>query len=273
MEKLCTIKLSAIHNLLVQASEQGAREGLLLPRKLMVAADLQDYEQIIVTKIRSGSLDNRIRTFVIGDDSNGPVTVCGSLAQFLSAGELTCIISETTLDDAEVAAFENDQWPIVDLGFTPECNNDNHKWILELQYRSKKYICNDPSDFDNALQRRCSLRRTRLSSLIMGLKINKTHPDCLHGSAEIPGSVLNVANISQYRSVSVYNATLGGRAETYAVAMPEGTVMTTGAMASFAKLGDTVNVATFDISDGIIVPTICYTDGSRVIHNSGEKGV
>ena len=265
MGKLCSVKLSAIHNLLIQASESGAREGLLLPRELMVAADLQDYEQIIITKIRSGSLDNRIRTIGIGDDSGTSVTVCGSLAQYLSAGDLTCIISETTVDEGEVNAFENDQWPIIDVGFNPETNKDNHNWIVELQYCNHKHICDNPSSFNTALHQRRSLRRTRLSSLIMGLKINKTHPDCLHGSAEIPGSVLNAANISQYKSVSVYNATSGGRAETYAVSMPEGIVMTTGAMASFAKLGEVVNIATFDISSGIVVPTICYTDGSCVI--------
>lgn len=265
MYKLCSVKLSAIHNLLIQASELGAREGLLLPRKLMVAADLQDYEQIIITKIRSGTLDNRIRTIVIGDDSSPSVTVCGSLAQYLSEGELTCIISETTVDEKEVRAFESDQWPIVDVGFNPETNKDNQEWVVELQYCNRKIICDSPSSFNTALHQRQSLRRTRLSSLIMGLKINKTHPDCLHGSAEIPGSVLNAANISQYKSVSVYNATSGGRAETYAVSMPEGIVMTTGAMASFAKLGEVVNVATFDISSGIVAPTICYTDGSCVI--------
>lgn len=265
MDKLCSAKLSAIHNLMIQASESGAREGLLLPRKLMVAADLQDYEQIIITKIRSGSLDNRIRTIVIGDDSDTSVTVCGSLAQYLSEGELTCIISETTMDEEAVSAFENDQWPIIDVGFNPETNKDNQKWIVELQYCNYKHICDSPPSFNTALHQRQSLRRTRLSSLIMGLKINKTHPDCLHGSAEIPGSVLNAANISQYKSVSVYNATSGGRAETYAVSMPEGIVMTTGAMASFAKLGEVVNIATFDISSEILTPTICYTDGSCVI--------
>ena len=235
MDKLCSVKLSAIHNLLIQASESGRREGLLLPRKLMEAADLQDYEQIIITKIRSGSLDNRIRTIVFGDDFGDSVTVCGSLAQYLSEGDLTCIISETTVDEEEVNAFEKDQWPILDVGFNPETNNDNHRWMVELQYFGYKYTCGNRSHFNIAIQQRQSLRRTRLSSLIMGLKINKTHPDCLHGSAEIPESVLNAANISQYKSVSVYNATSGGRAETYAVSMPEGIVMTTGAMASFAK--------------------------------------
>lgn len=265
MDKLCSVKLSAIHNLVIQEAVSGRSEGLLLPRKIMEAADLQDYEQIIITKIRSGSLDNRIRTIVLGDDFGDSVTVCGSLAQYLSVGDLTCIISETTVDEEEVSAFENDKWPIFDVGFNPETNNANHEWLVELQYCSYKHICNEPSHFNTAMLQRQSLRRTRLSSLIMGLKINKTHHDCLHGSAEIPGSVLSAANISQYKSVSVYNATSGGRAETYAVSMPEGVVMTTGAMASFAKMGEIVNVATFDISSGVIVPTICYTDGTCVI--------
>lgn len=55
--------------------------------------------------------------------------------------------------------------------------------------------------------------------------------------------------------------------------MPEGTVMTTGAMACFAKIGDVVNVATFDISPSEVVPTICYTDGSHVVHVHNGKEV
>lgn len=93
------------------------------------------------------------------------------------------------------------------------------------------------------------------------MRINKTHPDCLHGSAEIPQSMLDAVGIRQYQSVSVYNTSVGGVADTYAVAMPEGTIMTTGAMASFAKLNDYVNVAAFDVTDCVIKPRICYTDG------------
>lgn len=57
------------------------------------------------------------------------------------------------------------------------------------------------------------------------------------------------------------------------MSMPEGTVMTTGAMACFAKIGDVVNVATFDISPSEVVPTICYTDGSHVVHVHNGKEV
>ena len=110
-------------------------------------------------------------------------------------------------------------------------------------------------NIENALASRRELLRVKMASLVVGMEINKTHPDCLHGSAEIPASVLKAAEISQYRSVSVYNATIGGVAETYAVAMPEGTVMTTGAMASFAELGDVVRVVSIKfliyISEGL----------------------
>ena len=48
------------------------------------------------------------------------------------------------------------------------------------------------------------------------------------------------------------------------MATPEGVVMTTGAMESFAKLGDLVNVATFELSSHMISPRFCYTDGAAV---------
>ena len=42
--------------------------------------------------------------------------------------------------------------------------------------------------------------------------------------------------------------TYGGIADTYAVPMPEGVVMTTGAMASFANIGEKVSVASYIMS-------------------------
>lgn len=86
----------------------------------------------------------------------------------------------------------------------------------------------------------------------------------MQGSAEIPASVLSDADISQYSSVSVYNASVGGVADTYAVAMPEGIVMTTGAMESFATIGHRVNVATFVLAEHTVTPRFCYTDGTSV---------
>lgn len=263
MRTLHTMKLSAIHNLRIQKADLGKKEGLILPRSIMRASDLQEYEQVIVTKINGKSFDNRIRTIVLTDDCD-MVTVCGSLARFLSAGDLTCVISETAITEEKQNSFVQDKWPIFDVGFNPETNTDNSKWIRELQYCNKKIVADESYNIENALASRRELLRVKMASLVVGMEINKTHPDCLHGSAEIPASVLKVAEISQYRSVSVYNATIGGVAETYAVAMPEGTVMTTGAMASFAKLGDLVNVAAFDITNRFIKPVICYTDGVSV---------
>ena len=64
----------------------------------------------------------------------------------------------------------------------------------------------------------------------------------------MPKSVMEKVDMTQYKSVSVYNSTKGGVADTYVVPMPEGIVMTTGAMASFAQIGEHVSVASYVMS-------------------------
>lgn len=258
------MKLSAIHNLVIQKSSPMSREGLILPKSIMGAADLQEYEQIIITRIRKDTAVNRIRTIVLSDDCCDVVVACGSVAKFIDVGDLTCIISETLISEDELNSFNINAWPILDVGFDPETNVDNCSWSLELQYHTKKVSSKLRFPDNEIITSRSNLMRTRLATMIYDLKINKTHPNCLQGSAEIPASVLVAANVAQYSSVSVYNATVGGVAETYAVATPEGVVMTTGAMESFAKLGDLVNVATFELSSHMISPRFCYTDGAAV---------
>lgn len=98
--------------------------GLLIPRNIMIASDLHEYEQVIVTKIHGNSFCNRTRTIAITDDSHDAVTVCGSLTRFLSVGDLTCVISETTLDATSRRDFEHDKWAIFDVGFNPKNNID-----------------------------------------------------------------------------------------------------------------------------------------------------
>ena len=101
--------------------------------------------------------------------------------------------------------------------------------------------------------------------LILNLKINKTHPNCLQGSAELPGNIMSKACVEKYQSVSVYNSSRGGVADTYAVPMPPKVVMTTGAMASFAKKGEIVNVATYVVGIKRIAPVIISTNGSEAV--------
>ena len=230
----------------------------------MKAADIQEYEQIIVTRIRKDSAVNRIRTIALSDEHCDAVVACGSIAHFFNPGDLTCIISESYLSDQDMSHYCEDTWPIIDIGFDPETNVNNRSWKTELQYHSKKIMLGEKTPDDGIIKSRSTVVRQRLSSIVYGLIINKTHPNCLQGSAEIPASVLSAADISQYSSVSVYNASVGGAADTYAVAMPEGIVMTTGAMESFATIGHCVNVATFVLAEYPVVPRFCHTDGTSV---------
>jgi len=44
-------------------------------------------------------------------------------------------------------------------------------------------------------------------------------------------------------------------------------VMTTGAMANFAKIGDKVNIAAFSINDTPTKPILILTNGHQFIHH------
>ena len=99
------------------------------------------------------------------------------------------------------------------------------------------------------------------------MEINKTHPNCLQGSAEIPSELMQKAGLEKYQSISVYNLVRGGVADTYVVPTPPKIIMTTGAMANFAKIGEKVNVASYVIGVEKITPKIILTDGSDFLRN------
>lgn len=265
-------KSSAIHNLLIieesKDENNTINEGIVIPKDILHKANIYEGQEIIVTKIGSDSWKNRIKTFAIEGSENGKVEVRGSIARFLNQGDLTCIIAESYISIDEYNLFLEDRLPIFDLGFDPINNKDNLcESKLDIQFSNKTMKNVDIQDeiFYDSVDKRSKILRMYLKSLIMGLVINKTHNDCLQGSAEIPKSVMLGAKINKYKSVSVYNCTDGGIADTYAVPMPEGVVMTTGAMACFAKIGDKVNVASYILSNHQVVPEIILTDGCKVV--------
>lgn len=262
-------KRSAIHNLIItncrNTFKQGEIvEGLVIPKDILRKSDILPWEQVIVTKISGNNWINRIKTFIIEGKDNGKVEARGSLSKFLKNGDLICLISRTLLNEKEVALYKQNEFPIFDLGFDPHKNTDNLiVGRLDVEYGSKKI--RDVKDFKNFVKERKEIRRFFLSSLILNLKINKTHPDCLQGSAELPGNIMTKANIERYQSVSVYNSSKGGVADTYVVPTPPKIVMTTGAMAKFAKKGEIVNVATYIIGIKSTPPIIVLTNGSEFV--------
>jgi len=262
------LKRSAIHNLLVTDCRSNFKkgeisEGLVVPKSILEKSDIKPWEQIIVTKIRGNNWVNRIKTFVIEGKDNGRVEARGSLAKFLKSGDLTCLITRTLLDKEGIILYQKGKLPIFDLGFNPKKNDDNLiSSRLDIEYIDNKM--KDVKVYKSLVNTRLKMRRFFLSSLVLGLKINKTHPDCLQGSAELPGNIMNKASLEKYQSVSVYNSSKGGVADTYAVPMPPKVVMTTGAMARFAKKGESVNVATYVINNAKRVsPVIVFTNGSE----------
>lgn len=248
-------KCSAIHNLLITKKSEfvegnAINEGIVIPRDIMRKVDIFNGEEVIITKIGAGSWKNRIRTFIIEGDENCDVEVRGSLTKFLDVGDLTCLITEMYLDDAQLSMYEENKIPIFDLGFDPLTNKDNSKSSLDIQYLGNKIKNVKQTDaiFNKSKEIRSNIYKVFLNSIVTNLQVTKTHPDCLQGSAELPKSIMDKVMIAQYKSVSVYNSTKGGVADTYAVPMPEGIVMTTGAMASFAQVGEHVSVASYIMS-------------------------
>ena len=262
-------KRSAIHNLVITNCKNTFKqdeiaEGLVIPKGILRKSDILPWEQVIVTKINGNNWINRIKTFVIEGEDNGKVEARGSLSKFLKKGDLTCLITRTLLNEKEVALYKQNKFPIFDLGFDPDKNKDNLiESRLDIEYGNKKI--RDVKVSETLARDRKKIKRLFISSLILGLKINKTHPDCLQGSAELPGNIMTKASVEKYQSVSVYNSSKGGVADTYAVPMPPKVVMTTGAMAQFAKKGEIVNVATYIIGIKGVAPVIISTNGSEAI--------
>lgn len=263
------VKCSALHNLRVTSSKEACTnnelpEGLVIPREIVAAADIAPYEQLIVTKITGNNWVNRIRTFAVPGNEKGNVEARGSVSRFLKKGDLICAISYCFLNDDEYSRFLADKIPLLDFGFVP-ANNANNLGPpqIEVQFHSRK---EHGGSTDDLIGVRRSLKRLYLSSLILNLRINKTHPDCLHGSAEVPQEILEAANLKQYQAVTVFNSARGGFADTYAVCTEPKVVMTTGAMSSFATIDDTVNVAAFCLrTQPIETPHAAFTNGCELI--------
>ena len=245
-------KRAAIHNIRITTTSESVsdviNEGLVIPKSILEACDILPFEQIIVTNIRGKNWDNRVISFAVPGLEEGVVAARGSLRHFLREGDLICIITRSYLDsDHGLKLFEQDKLAIMDLGFEPNSNlhNFSKDAVTRYEYGSKKQILNAKIDEDMLLLRQKMLPRVLLSNLLLDLEIVKTHPDCLQGSAEIPGDIMQAAKLNRYQGVQVFNASQGGVAETYAVPMPPGIVMTTGAMANFAPIGTIAHVASF----------------------------
>jgi len=249
-----SFKRTAIHNLRVTGAVAEG-EGLALSEPLLAAADIEAFEQLVVTNMRGGNWDNRVPTFV-QPAAAGVVEARGSLSRFLRPGDLICLITRGALDDDGLALFVDGELPLVDLGFDPAADhgNDVARATLALEREGTKEVVADLSDELRQLRER-HLVRTRLANLITGLRVTHTHPDCLQGSAELPLGVMQAAHLTRYQSVYVYNADRGGVAETYVVPTRD-QVMTTGAMAGFAPQGTTTSIAAFETARSGRKPTI-----------------
>src|SRR3989338_7311788 len=215
-------KLSAIHNLVIDRTTglnpaTTFNEGLVIPNAILQKSDIRPYEQVIVARIKGNNLKNRIKTFVIPGQHPTSVEARGSLNFFLKKDDIICIISQTLLNKIEVEKYKKNLFPIFDLGYKPGKKNNNVKTSnLDIEFNNKKIKnCNNAAFHNNAMRSR--LKRFYLSSLILDLEINNTNPNCLRGSAELPKDVMKKGGIKKYQSVSVYNSSRGGVADTYTI--------------------------------------------------------
>lgn len=240
-------KRSAVHNLRVtrvRPAGDGVDEGLVVPRAVLELADIEPFEEILVTRVGGDSWTNRVPSFALpGHD--GVVEARGSLARFLAEADLICLITWSVLDASGREAVSAGELPLLDVGFDPADANDARRARLHLERGDARALA--PALARDVRDRREKWApRSFLSALVTGLRVTETHPDCLQGSAEIPGEVMEFAGLTRHQAVSVSNATRGGSAETYVVPMPSGVVMTTGAMAGFAPVGSVAHVAVYE---------------------------
>lgn len=265
--ELSQFKRSTIHNLIVSRTTadhaSGFSEGLIIPIRLLDLADIIPFERIIATRIGGDNWSNRVETFALPGDDDYSVVAIGSIAKFFSPGDLTCVITTSLLDASARLRIKRQELPIIDVGFNPTSNKDNSEEPNANIELGSKVLRSIHSTTAFAAERR-HVGRFTLDSLISGLRVNRTHPDCLQGSAEIPEVVLEAAGLTRHQCVHVANVDLGGVAITYAVPMAPGIVMTTGAMASFAPVGTVVAVMSFAFGDISAKPVLVRTDGDSV---------
>lgn len=224
MDVITPCKRSAIHNLRIDAggpnsdrkSDQGINEGLALPESLRIASDLAIGEAVIVARIGGDNLHNRVRTFVVPSTSEG-IEARGSLGHFLSDGDLVCVISETRLDAEGQGLHRSGDLHIVDYGIVP--GEDFQGGTLKHERLGRPDEVVDLTSEESAL-RESKMPRVMLRSLITNLVVNDTNDDCLLGSAEIPGGLMDQVGMTRHTMVTVFNASSGGCTDTYAVPMP-----------------------------------------------------
>jgi len=250
-------KRSCIHNLRITSvskAQNGIDEGLVIPESILALSDILPFEQIIVTNIRGKNWDNRVVSFAIPGTEEGLIEARGSLAHLFREGDLICVISRSYLDnEVGMKSFKEDKLALVDVGFDPSSNlnNASKDGNICYEYCSKKNPTKNLNSDILALREKL-LPRILLSHLLLDLEVTETHPDCLQGSAELPGVIMEAAGLTRYQGVHVFNASIGGASETYAVPMPPGVVMTTGAMANFAPIGTLTHVSSFNMGSSII---------------------
>jgi aspartate 1-decarboxylase len=268
MDMLLSCKRSAIHNLRIDfggpnssaSAPRRINEGLALPKFLRAASDLVPGEAVIVARIGADNHENRVRSFVVPAEGDR-VEARGSLGHFLATGDLVCVISETRLDAQAQKLHRSGDLPIVDFGIVP--GSDFGSGILKherLDRAGKMTVTGEPVELRESMMPRVMLR-----NLIANLVVNDTNDDCLLGSAEVPGPLMDRVGMSRHTMVTVFNASNGGCTDTYAVPMPPGVVMTTGAMAGFAPCGTQVHVASFALGDRSTEASTVFTDGKDVL--------
>ena len=95
---------SKIHRATITDFSVDYEGSITIDEELMAAADLVEYEKVLVADVNNGS---RFETYVIkGAAGSGDICVNGAAAHLVNKGDLVIIMSFVTLDDSELAAFK-----------------------------------------------------------------------------------------------------------------------------------------------------------------------
>jgi aspartate 1-decarboxylase len=266
MATMYPMKRSCLHNLYVTSSKTTSdnsdiNEGLVLPASMLRLADIDPFEKVVVTKIGSDNWQNRIYTFVL-PGTGDMVEARGSVAHFLKAGDLCCIISGTFFTADQFASYSNHELPIpiIDVRLYPKDSrkvNDLSDARLVLEQLGLEEKVDALSEEVTATRR--ALPRVLVSNLITGLRVEVVERLCIEMSAELPIEYMARAGFVKNQSIFVYNSSRGGMsAESYVVpSMDQKKVGISGALSRVADLNDSISEVAFVVSTERIDPKIC----------------
>jgi aspartate 1-decarboxylase len=94
---------SKVHRATVTDADLNYEGTLTIDGALMDAADIREYEQVVVVNVSNGQ---RFETYAMrGEDNGGAMVVNGAAARLVHRGDLIIVFTYAEYDEAELASY------------------------------------------------------------------------------------------------------------------------------------------------------------------------